>query len=62
MDPLYCPPFDKLLFNSFGGFPLTNPERTKQIEQILRAKVNIFFKSENLKMLLIKNDGHIGFT
>ena len=24
-------------------------ERTKQMEQILRAKVKIFFKSENLK-------------
>ena len=30
------------------------------MEQILRAKVKIFFKSENLKkMLLIKNDGYI---
>ena len=38
------------------------PERTKQMEPILRAKVKIFFKSENLKKkLLIKNDGHIGF-
>ena len=38
-------------------------ERTKQMEPILRAKVNFFFKSENLKkMLLIKNDGHIGFV
>ena len=26
-----------------------NPERTKQMEPILRAKVEIFFKSENLK-------------
>ena len=35
-------------------------ERTKQMEPILRAKVKIFFKSENLKKnLLIKNDGHI---
>ena len=32
------------------------------MEQTLRAKVTIFFKSENLKkVLLIKNDGHIGF-
>ena len=32
------------------------------MEQTLRAKVKIFFKSENLKkMLLIKNDGLIGF-
>ena len=31
------------------------------MEPILRAKVKIFFKSENLKeMLLIKSDGHIG--
>ena len=31
------------------------------MEPILRAKFKIFFKSENLKkMLLIKNDGHIG--
>ena len=26
-----------------------NPESTKQMEQTLRAKVKIFFKSENLK-------------
>ena len=40
-----------------------NSESTKQMEQTLRAKVKIFFKSENLKkMLLIKNDGLIGFT
>ena len=39
-----------------------NSESTKQMEQTLRAKVKIFFKSENLKkMLLIKNDGLIGF-
>jgi hypothetical protein len=38
------------------------PERTKQMEPILRAKVKFFFESENLKKkLLIKNDGHIGF-
>ena len=38
------------------------PESAKQMEQTLRAKVKIFFKSENLKkMLLIKNDGLIGF-
>ena len=38
-------------------------ESTKQMEQTLRAKVKIFFKSENFyKMLLIKNDGHIGFN
>ena len=38
------------------------PESTKQMEQTLRAKVKIFFKSENFKkMLLIKNDGLIGF-
>ena len=28
---------------------LTKPESTKQMEQTLRAKVKIFFKSENLK-------------
>ena len=28
---------------------LARPERTKQMEQTLRAKVEIFFKSENLK-------------
>ena len=28
---------------------LPNPESTKQMEQTLRAKVKIFFKSENLK-------------
>jgi hypothetical protein len=41
----------------------TKSESTKQMEQTLRAKVKIFFKSENLnkKMLLIKNDGLIGF-
>ena len=40
----------------------TYSESTKQMEQTLRAKVKIFFKSENLKkMLLIKNDGLIGF-
>ena len=38
------------------------PESTKQMKQTLRAKAKIFFKSENLKkMLLIKNDGLIGF-
>ena len=30
---------------------LHQPERTKQMEPILRAKVKIFFKSENLKKL-----------
>ena len=29
------------------------------MEPILRLKVKIFFKSENYKMLLIKNYGHI---
>ena len=43
------------------GFHLVDLS-TKQMEQTLRAKVKIFFKSENLKkMLLIKNDGLIGF-
>ena len=37
-----------------------NAESSKQMEQILRAKVKTFFKSENFKkMLLIKNDGFI---
>jgi hypothetical protein len=32
------------------------------MEQTLRAKVKNFFQSANLKkMLLMKNDGHIGF-
>ena len=57
------------LHNQQGIFPFclirntcTQSERTKQMEPILRAKVKIFFKSENFKkMLLIKNDGHLGF-
>jgi hypothetical protein len=36
-------------------------DRTKQMEQILRAKVKIFFKVKIKKMLLLKNDGPIGF-
>jgi hypothetical protein len=33
----------------FGPLSLPYAERTKQMEPILRAKVKIFFKSENLK-------------
>ena len=41
---------------------LVQSESTKQMEETLRAKVEIFFKSENLKkMISIKYDGHIGF-
>jgi hypothetical protein len=32
-----------------GGSGWVRAERTKQMEPILRAKVKIFFKSENLK-------------
>ena len=40
----------------------TKSESTKQMEPILRAKVKIFFKSENSKKkILIKDDGHIMF-
>ena len=34
---------------SLFTFRCTKPERTKQMERILRAKVKNFFKSENLK-------------
>ena len=48
----------KLSFTLYPHLKTTvysNPERTKQMEPILKAKVKIFFKSENLKkMLLIK--------
>ena len=37
------------LASNYSPTILANPERTKQMEQILRAKVKIFFKSENLK-------------
>ena len=32
-------------------FVIKSPERTKEMEPILRAKVNDFFKSENLKKI-----------
>jgi hypothetical protein len=37
--------------------PWTGPERTRQMEPILRAKIKIFFKSENFKECFEKNWG-----
>ena len=37
------------LFSWLGGRAVNRSESTKQMEQRLRAKVKIFFKSENLK-------------